>query len=477
MPTLEPDLQRQFAVDVVRKLRDAGHRAYWAGGCVRDQLLGRTPKDYDVASDARPEQVRGLFGHRRTLAIGAAFGVIAVLGPPGAGQIEVATFRSDGPYSDGRRPDEVVYSSPEEDASRRDFTINALFYDPLDDRVIDYVGGREDIARGLLRAVGEPVARFEEDKLRMLRAVRFTARFQFALDPGTLAAIRAMAAQIGVVSAERIAAEMQSMLVDVHRAHAVRLLFETHLVRQVLPEIAESDPVHQQRLAETLEVLERLERPSFPLALAALVGGWVDGAGAEAIGRRWRLSNPQIERLQWLVEHQRSLDDGRRQPWSQLQKVLAAEGADDLLDWKDAEAQCGRFDRDLLAWCRGLRNQPRERLDPPPLVGGDDLKTLGPPGPWFRRVLAAVRDAQLDGQVHTREQGLELAQRLLKSEPATMDKRAKKRIDAVQQRVQRLRQQLSGARKQNDDPQETAALQRQVAEAEAELAKLKAEGI
>ena len=176
---LIPDEQRRFALDVVRRLRGAGFEAYWAGGCVRDQLLGRTPKDYDVATNAMPEQVRQLFGRRRTLAIGAAFGVIAVIGPKPAGTVEVTTFRRDAAYSDGRHPDSVAFSSPEEDASRRDFTINGLFYDPVEDRVIDYVGGQADLAAGRIRAIGNARDRFAEDKLRMLRAVRFAATFAF----------------------------------------------------------------------------------------------------------------------------------------------------------------------------------------------------------------------------------------------------------------------------------------------------------
>jgi tRNA nucleotidyltransferase/poly(A) polymerase len=192
---LLPQEQRRFAVEVVRKLRNAGFEAFWAGGCVRDKLLGRTPKDYDVATNATPPQIRELFGRRRTLAIGAAFGVITVIGPKSAGMIEVATFREDAAYSDGRHPDHVTFSSAREDAARRDFTINGLFYDPLDDRVIDFVGGQEDLALRRIRAIGNPRERIAEDKLRLLRAVRFSATFDFALEEGTRAAIREMADQ------------------------------------------------------------------------------------------------------------------------------------------------------------------------------------------------------------------------------------------------------------------------------------------
>ncbi len=221
---LDPQKQRQFAVEAVRTLRGAGFAAYWAGGCVRDCVLGRTPKDYDVATNAPPPQIRVLFGRKRTLPLGAAFGVITVLGPPGAGAIEVATFRRDAEYRDGRHPDSVTFSTAEEDAARRDFTINGMFYDPIEDRLIDFVGGQRDLEARSIRAIGDPQERFREDKLRLLRAVRFAAALQAEIEPSTEAAIRRMAAEITVVSAERIAVEMQRILVDPHRSRGIRLL-------------------------------------------------------------------------------------------------------------------------------------------------------------------------------------------------------------------------------------------------------------
>src|SRR5437870_9686999 len=220
--------EREFAIDIVRKLRQAGYQALWAGGCVRDELLGLIPKDYDVATNARPEEVRKLF--RRTIAVGMSFGVIEVLGPrveDGPLKVQVATFRSDVSYTDGRHPDAVIFSSPEQDALRRDFTINGMFYDPLEGRLIDYVGGEEDLKAKVLRAIGDPATRIAEDKLRMLRAVRLAARFELRIEPATFAAIRAVADQITVVSAERIADELRKLLVDPHRAHGVSLLDET----------------------------------------------------------------------------------------------------------------------------------------------------------------------------------------------------------------------------------------------------------
>jgi tRNA nucleotidyltransferase/poly(A) polymerase len=404
--------QRRFAAEVVRRLRQAGFEAYWAGGCVRDQLLGRTPKDYDVATDATPEQIRGLFGHRRTLAIGAAFGVITVIGPRKAGQVEVTTFREDAAYSDGRHPDQVTFSSAKADASRRDFTINGLFYDPMGQRVIDYVGGQEDLARGIIRAIGDPRRRLAEDKLRMLRAVRFSATFGFPLEADTLAAVGQMAAEIIVVSPERIAMEMRRMLVEPRRAEGVRLMLDTGLAVALLPEIVPTDDARRRRLECGLAALERLSEPGFPLALAVLLHALVDPAGARRVCRRWRLSNQQTHRVAWLVEHQAVLAEARTMRWSLLQPILIAEGIEDLLALYQAAVPSGA---EGLAYCRRLLEQPREQLDPPPLLSGDDLLAHGvPPGPQYRTLLRRVREAQLDGEIHTKEEAMALVDRLAK---------------------------------------------------------------
>jgi tRNA nucleotidyltransferase/poly(A) polymerase len=375
--------------------------------------LGRTPKDYDVATSARPEQVRELFGHRRTLALGAAFGVIAVRGPQDAGQIEVATFRRDDAYSDGRRPDHVTFSSAAEDAARRDFTINGIFYDPLDERVLDFVGGQEDLRRRLIRAIGDPRERFEEDKLRLLRAVRFAATFEFDVEPRTLEAVCLMAGEITVVSAERIAGEMERMLVDRHRVRAVRLLVETGLAAGVLPEIVPASPAGRDRLDAVLAVLDRLAQPGFPLALATLLHLGTDAAAAAGVCRRWRLSNRQTERTAWLVEHHAALREPRSLRWSQLQPLLVAEGIDDLISLEEAAALAARRDTSHLAWCRSLLAQPSEVLDPPPLLTGDDLLRHGVrPGPVYRVLLQRIREAQLDGEIRTPDDALALADRL-----------------------------------------------------------------
>lgn len=396
--------QRRFAVEIVRRLRAAGFTAYWAGGCVRDQLLGRQPKDYDVATNATPEEIQKLFGRHRTLAIGAAFGVITVKGPKEAGMIEVATFRKDAAYSDGRHPDSVTFSSAEEDASRRDFTVNGLFYDPIEECVIDYVGGQADLAARRLRAIGNPRERFTEDKLRMLRAVRFSSALGFALEESTLAAIQEMAGEIKAVSAERIAMEIRRMLVEPGRVLAVRLLLESNLAEQVLPEIVPTDDPMRRKLEDSLAILGRLIEPKFPLALMTLLHRMVSPEASLEICRRWKLSNEEADRVYWLLAHQSSLDAPQTMRWSQLQPLLISEGIDDLLTFLEASSPVAA---QSAVYCREKLKLSREELDPPPLVTGDDLIALGiPQGPRYRVLLEEIRREQLDGNLPTRQAAL-----------------------------------------------------------------------
>jgi poly(A) polymerase len=427
LSSLDPNKQREFAVDVVRTLRGHGFEAYWAGGCVRDRLLGHPPKDYDVATTALPEQIREIFTRRRTVPVGAQFGVITVVGPKPAGQVEVATFRQDTTYSDGRHPDSVEFSTPEADAHRRDFTINGLFYDPLEDRVIDFVGGVDDLGRGVVRAIGEPRARFQEDKLRLLRAVRFTAAFGFALDSRTREAVETMAGEVGVVSIERIAEEMRRMLTHVNRSAAVVLLREVGLLAQILPELtmandaATTTSVGRDGAAAWLAAVTALGilvEPRFPLALAVLLHAFVDGPGAWAIARRWKLSNDESRRVRWLVEQQTGLVGARQMSWSRLQPLLTSASNLDLLAMHEAlraaaAEEVPHATAADLAVCREKLALPAEELDPAPLVTGDDLIAHGVPrGKAYQRLLQAVRDAQLEGEIHTKRQALALVDRL-----------------------------------------------------------------
>jgi tRNA nucleotidyltransferase/poly(A) polymerase len=422
MPDVDPERQRDFAVEVVRALRSAGFQAFWAGGCVRDTLLSRQPKDYDVATNATPPAIREVFRRRKTLEIGAAFGVVAVVGPRAAGTVEVTTFRHDEHYSDGRHPDAVTFSNAQDDAQRRDFTINGLFYDPLTDevgdRVIDYVGGVEDLGRRVVRAIGEPRARFAEDKLRLLRAVRFAAVFEFALDEATEAAARELAAQVITVSPERIAQELRLLLVHASRARGVGLLHGTGLLVAILPEAAALATSDWER---TMAVLANLREPSFPLALAALLRGIAErvareGRGnlVEQVGRRWKLSNDERERTRWLVEQGTSLLEARSRRWSKLQPLVICEGFEELIALHEADAFATGGEMEDVAHCRDLAAKPREELDPPPLVNGDDLIRLGvPQGKIYKEILERVRAAQLDGEITTKEEALALVARLL----------------------------------------------------------------
>lgn len=417
--SVSPQSARQFAISVVRKLREAGYEALWAGGCVRDQLLGIEPSDYDVATNARPDEIRRCFGYRRTLAIGAAFGVITVRGRRDQGQIEVATFRCDAAYSDGRHPDHVSFSTAQEDALRRDFTMNGLFYDPLEDTVIDYVGGQDDLRRGVVRAIGDPYERIAEDKLRMLRAVRFATTFGFELDRGTLEAVRKEAGQIVIVSAERIAAELRKMLVHANRACAVEMLRDVRLLQVVLPE-ADLPPQRTHPDADaatwenTLGILRRLSDPPFRVALAALL--WAidvrsaDRSCVEQICQRWKLSNHEQSGAVWLLARQPTVRRADRVAWPQLQRILVEESIDELLMLAGAIAEQVDGDRRQIDYCRAKLQLPAEQLNPEPLVTGDDLQQAGYlPGPLFGKILRQVRDAQLDGRITTRDEALKMA--------------------------------------------------------------------
>jgi poly(A) polymerase len=443
--------ERDFAVEVVRQLREAGYQALWAGGCVRDELLGLVPKDYDIATDARPEEMCRLF--RRTVAVGISFGVIEVLGPriPSSGpaplKVQVATFRSDVSYSDGRHPDEVVFSSAREDALRRDFTINGMFFDPIDHRLIDYVGGQEDLRARLLRAIGDPAMRFVEDRLRMLRAVRLATRFDLTIEPATEAAIERMAAQISPgVSAERIAEELRQLLVHPKRHRGVDLLYNLGLAAAILPEILPMKGLPQgppgaptgDLWAHVLRVLELLgPEPSFPLAFAALLHDIGkprtlartpdrytfydhEHVGADLAGdicNRLKLSTAERERVTWLVRKHQFLCEARQMRKYKLKMTLAHPGIHELLSLHRADALASGRNTDHVDYCEQLlREWSPAELNPPPLLTGHDLTAMGlEPGPLFKRLLEAVREAQLDGTVRNSAEARELIERILKA--------------------------------------------------------------
>jgi poly(A) polymerase len=406
--------QKKLALDITRRLRDAGFEALWAGGCVRDQLLKRGPKDYDVATNARPEEVQKLFGKQRTLAIGAAFGVIGVKGR-NCLPVEVATFRSDGAYLDGRHPSSIVFTTAEHDAQRRDFTINGMFFDPLAEQVIDYVGGQADLDARIIRAIGDPQARFTEDKLRMLRAVRFAATFDFALHAETQHAIVAMAPEITVVSAERINTELTRLLCHTNRKRGLELLDECGLLAVLFPELADAATTNSPAWRVSLDTLAKLQSDNIATAITATLYSFHDVVTPAEWARRYRFSNKEIELAQWLSTQLPRIATAENLPWPALQRILVHEGAGELLAL--ARAVLGEDSAGLLR-AEQAAAMPLEVLNPPPLVTGDDLIQEGfQPGPHFGGLLTSLRDAQLDGEITTQTEAFELARRLLSKQP------------------------------------------------------------
>ena len=418
----------QAATRVVTRLQASGFEAYFVGGCVRDLVMDRAPKDIDVATDARPEQVQGLF--RRTIPVGAQFGVVLVRS---AGwEIEVATFRSDGEYLDGRRPTEVHFCDARSDVQRRDFTINGMLYDPAKEEMLDYVGGRDDIERRVVRCIGDPVRRFEEDKLRVMRAVRFACRLDFAIDPDTFEAAKTAAPGIGVVSAERIREELVLILTEGSPARGIRLLADMGVLAVVLPEVEAMAGVPQPPefhpegdvLTHTLLALDALDRPSPGLAMAALlhdvgkpatlqVADRIRFHGhaevGEDVGRRicerLRFSSAGTSKIAWLVARHMHVADAPRMRLGRLKRLLREEHFSDLLELHRVD--CVASHGDLGAWrfCRQkLEELSEEELRPAPLIDGHRLIEMGyEPGPRFKEILQAAETAQLEQRVATPE--------------------------------------------------------------------------
>jgi poly(A) polymerase len=427
------------AREVAARLREQGHIAYFAGGCVRDMVRGLVPKDYDIATDARPEVVQKLFS--RTFAVGAHFGVIIVLET--GFQFEVATFRSDDVYIDGRHPRTVHFSSPEEDAQRRDFTINGMFYDPVAEKVIDFVGGCADIDAKLVRAIGDPAQRFTEDRLRMLRAVRFATTLDYEIDKTTWEALTANASSINQISAERIRDELISIFVSPNRGRGWDLLDSSGLMRAILPELDAMKGVLQPEqfhpegdvFVHTRLMLKLLsEEVSVPLVFAVLfhdvakpVTAMVDTTGrirfndhdrigaqmTEAIMRRLRFSGAEIEATVEMVRQHMVFKDAPNMRVARLKRFMARPTFEEELELHrvDCESSHRMLDNyEFLLRKRGeFANEP---IIPPPLVRGDDLIALGlKPGPKFREILEAVETRQLEGTLRTREEALEWVKR------------------------------------------------------------------
>jgi poly(A) polymerase len=448
MGEVNRQMPRDFATTIVQTLRQRGFHAYLVGGCVRDLLLGREPKDYDVATNATPEQVMTIFPE--TYAVGAQFGVVLVPvpsagedRPSGQSFTEVATFRSDIGYSDGRHPDEVRFSQdPREDVARRDFTINGMLLDPESGEVLDFVGGRKDLQDRIIRTIGDPERRFAEDKLRMLRAVQFAARFGYTIEPATFTAIQKLAHEIHVVSRERVRDELTRMLIEGHAQRAFLLLDESGLLKEVLPEISAMKGVVQPAefhpegdvFVHTLLLLENLPQLCPPtLAWGALLhdvgkpatfrvapdrirfDGHVEVGVkmAEEICSRLRFSVDDTAQILALIDNHMRFGHATRMKESTLKKFLRMPHFEEHLALHRADCLASHGDLGTYEFAKQkLAAIPPENMRPSRLVKGDDLIAAGyQPGPKFREILNAVEDAQLEGRLPSKDEALEFVRR------------------------------------------------------------------
>ncbi len=424
-PILPASTDEEAALEIVRRLTKAGFFAYWVGGCVRNRLLGLPAEDIDIATNARLDQVEKVFDKVRR--VGAKFGVclVSLYGV----QTEVATFRTEGPYLDHRRPESVVFAGPEEDARRRDFTINALFFDPIEERVIDYVGGRKDLEARLVRCVGDPGQRIEEDALRILRGIRFAARLEFEIEKRTFAALRRHAKDLEHISAERIRDELVRMLTGPHRARALDLMEAAGALAVILPEVADMRGVAQPPQyhpegdvwTHTKAALDALENPSPVLAMATLlhdVGKPVtyeeapdrirfhnhDDVGAEIaeqVCRRLRFSNEEIDAIVAIVRRHMAFLNLQKMRPAKVARFLASPTIDDEIEMHRADCIASHGGLENYEFARSKLEEARAEhpeILPPPLLTGDDLIGMGyKPGPVFSKILDAVQEQQLEG--------------------------------------------------------------------------------
>ncbi len=401
----------RFSTDVVRTLQSHGYTAYFAGGCVRDALMGNIPSDYDVATNATLDQVQSLFGPKQTKIIGAAFGVACVTGKVDKQrfEVEVATFRSDGSYSDGRRPDWVRFTGPEEDAQRRDFSINGIFFDPVAEVLHDFVGGEEDLKRGVIRAIGNPEKRIDEDKLRMLRAVRFAARFGFQIDPETSTAIRTHANEIAIVSGERISAEFRKFVETKHLVYGLEQTFHVGLLQFLIPECScrLGGPFQNGSCIQGPIRIGEPHRIYEPTRKLVLDCGLQGKEAAIAIGNcrdRWKLSNLEHDEILFAIRAFDTLIHADSLPWSVTQPLLISPHVKVAYDLAMAVAIADELSLDGLSKCRKALEWDPEKLNPAPLLTGNDLQKLGLlPGPAFAQILKTLRAKQLDREIETTE--------------------------------------------------------------------------
>ncbi len=425
------------AMSVLQRLREKGFESYFAGGCVRDRVLDIPPKDYDVVTNALPDQVADLFF--RTVLVGKAFGVVKVILDDQT--VEVATYRTEGRYLDGRRPEWVKFATARQDVLRRDFTINGMLWDPLSDQILDYVGGRDDLNRRLIRTIGNPVERFDEDKLRMLRAVRFSCQLDFGVDSAAAQAIQRKAGEITQVSAERITDEVKKILLCPRRSRGLQNLLDWGLLKEFLPEAVAMVGVQQPPefhpegdvWVHTLLALDQLRDPDFVLAFATLlhdvgkpVTFSVDGTRirfnghesrgedmARVICQRFRLSNDESERICYMVANHMKFKDVQQMRPSTLKRFLGHAHFEELKTMCRADIMAASKDLSAIEFVENVqRTLSAEEIKPPPLLQGRDLIDLGfHPGPLFKEILQRVEDLQLEGVLKSRDEALDFVRR------------------------------------------------------------------
>ena len=437
---------KQNALEIVKTLQEHGYKAFFAGGCVRDMIMGKESEDYDIATSALPEDIMKLF--ERTIPVGVQFGVVIVVRD--GHNFEVATFRTEGSYTDGRHPDYVAFSTPEADVKRRDFTINGLLYDPVKNEILDYVGGQEDISKGIIRTIGNPAERFTEDKLRMIRAARFACRFNFPIHEDTRQAIVQLAQNIHVVSAERIREELEKILTGTNPHIGIKLLDELHLLQEILPEVSGMKGVRQPEnfhpegdvFVHTLLCLSKLapvpeqgmERPSWTLAMGILlhdIGKTItfeeldrirfnlhEKVGADMTAKicdRLKTSNAEKDRIVWLVLKHLYFKDAQKMRLSKLKRLLAEEGYPELAELCRIDALASSGDLSDYHYCQEMFSKlSHEEVKPKPLITGHDLIDMGlKPGPVFKDILTKIEDEQLEGNVTTKEAAIEMAKSLI----------------------------------------------------------------
>jgi putative nucleotidyltransferase with HDIG domain len=456
------NLLKETAIGVVRRLKEKGFKALFAGGCVRDMLMGIAPEDYDIATDARPDDIINIF--RRTVPVGVNYGVVIVMEKDF--EFEVATFRSDGTYSDGRHPDTVTFCDARGDALRRDFTINGMFYDPIEEKHFDYVEGEKDLKAKLVRAIGDPFDRFNEDRLRMIRAVRFTCRFNFKLDDKTAEAIKKHCDKILTVSMERIRDELRKILTGPNPHMGIKMLDDLNLLGEILPEVTAMKGVKQPEnfhpegdvFIHTMLTLAKLDEDrkseaigdehyirlsdldrknlfnSWELAMAVLlhdIGKPVtfeiadrirfnnhDNVGAkmaEKICDRLRMSNAEKERIAWLVKMHLYLRHAQEMRISKLKRLFAHEGYPELAELYKVDSLASTANLDDYNFCQNMFGQlEEEEIKPEPLITGNDLIALGlKPGPIFSKILDTIKDEQLEQKITTKEEALKKAKELV----------------------------------------------------------------